>query len=91
MDERVDETWFILSKLLAVAGVDGDIREGCSAVVLYIDIGRSEELDKHGDGTRVHKLLSILVCERLVKMIVHNAVDNLPECVIFSNAPVAFR
>jgi len=67
MDEELNKAWLILCELLTITGIDSYVRQGCSTIVLYIDVERGEKLDKYGYGTRVYKLLSILVCERLVQ------------------------
>lgn len=45
MDQGLDEFWFSGRQLSSVIGVNGNVTEGSSAVVLYINIGRREELN----------------------------------------------
>lgn len=62
MDQRLYKATFCLCEFGAVAAVDGNVAKGSCAVVLDIDIGRVEELDKNRDGTCIDELLAIVVC-----------------------------
>jgi hypothetical protein len=41
--------------------IDGNVAQGRRAVVLHVCIGRVEQPDKHGDGTRINQLLSVFI------------------------------
>jgi hypothetical protein len=61
MNEGLDESRLVLRESLAIAGVYGDVREGGCAVVLDVNIGRLEELNKDGYGACVDELLSVFI------------------------------
>lgn len=61
MNEELDESRLVLRESLAIAGVYGDVGEGGCAVILDVDVGRLEELNKDGYGACVDELLSVFI------------------------------
>ena len=62
------ETALGLSEFRAVAGINGNVAEGCCAVVLDVDVCGRKELDKYGDGASVDQLLAIIVWSMISKL-----------------------
>lgn len=62
MDQRLDQTRFRLSQSFAIGRIDCNIAEGRCTVVLNINIGRREQLDKDGNSTSVDELLAVVIC-----------------------------
>jgi hypothetical protein len=62
VNEGLDQAALRLSETFSVGGIDGDITYGSGAVVLNIDVGRSQKLDENRDGAGVDKLLSVVIC-----------------------------
>lgn len=65
MHKGPDQTRLGLGQLRAVAGIDGNVAECSSAIVLNIDIGRRKELDKDGDGAGIDELLAVVIWKRV--------------------------
>jgi len=61
MDQGLNQPTLGLSQPLAIGRVDSDVAEGGCTVILNVDVGRREELDKNGNGTGVNELLSVIV------------------------------
>jgi hypothetical protein len=59
--KRLYQSTLGLGELCAVASIDGDVAECCGAIVLDIDIGGREKLDKDRDGTSVDELLTVVI------------------------------
>lgn len=72
--------------------IDSNIAQGSGAIILHIRVRRVQETDEHWDGPSVHELLSVLIwTSRQYPCSWVACTNNLPEWVIFSKAPVAFR
>jgi hypothetical protein len=81
-----------LSQLPSVASINGNVAQSCRAVVLDVDIWGREELYEDWYCTCINQLLAILICERSAMALYDTAGARfVPECVMFSRAPVAFR
>jgi len=48
-----------------VLTIYSNVTQGSSAVILHIGVRRVEKSDQNGDGTRIYKLLSVLVWIRM--------------------------
>ena len=61
MDKGLHQTAFGLGQFRAIASIDGNVAECCCAVVLDVDIGGGQKLDKNGDGAGVDELLAVII------------------------------
>jgi len=41
--------------------IDSDIAQSRGAIVLHVCVGRVEQADKHGNGTRINQLLPVFI------------------------------
>ena len=64
VDQGLDKLRLRRGQLPSVVGVDSNIAQGGRAVVLDIDVGGREQLNKYGDRASIDELLSVLICRQ---------------------------